>query len=490
MSLYRSYHPEENDLFGYIDPAKALAEDDLCRYVDEVVEKLDLSDFDVYYSKTGSKAYDPRVLLKVFLLGCMEGVYSSRKLMRHCQRDMGFIFLCRGQAPDFRTLARFRKTHSEEIRRVFVQIIEIAKEMELLRLGRIILDSTTIKANTSKDRMVKCSKIDKEIEQLEEYIERLEQEDKDEDTRLGESSGDGSLPPDLADAEQRAKRLQKALKRQKRLKEAREAMENKDVQQKVISEMDPDCVLTKDGATGRTVPGFRCQALAEGNGFILQTDVTAFCKDNTAMQGVLENIPSTLLDDLESSELYADNAYYSIENMKLVVESKMTPIIPDSYNAAAMNGKEIARPREGFRFDENTNSFICPMEQRLSLKGEGSHRRESGKLRHYFIYENREACRNCSLKTECCGETPKCKTLQVSGNPAVVEKQQAVFKTEEGRKKYRFRKRIEKIFGHIKGNQGFRQFLCRRMKAVSTEWSLICSAYNLMRMHSIEHQDS
>jgi len=165
----KSYDPNQNLLF-IPTPHNALPEDHLCYFIDEVVEKLDFSCLPDRSKTPGNPEYDPRLKTKVLLYGYAAGVFSSRKLMAACREQLPFMFLTRGQYPDFRTLSDFRKDNLEFLADAFVQVVRIAKQMGLARMGAVAIDSTKIRATASqrtfqdKEQLLKLRrKITKEL---------------------------------------------------------------------------------------------------------------------------------------------------------------------------------------------------------------------------------------------------------------------------------------------------------------------------------------
>lgn len=479
MSRFRTYEPLQGTLFGYVDPQEQIASCDPARFVDELVEQLDLSLFEQRYSRMGSKGYDPRLHLKLFLFGYMEGVFSSRKLMRRCQRDLAFVFLCRGQAPDFRTIARFRALHESDIKEVFVQIVAIAREMGMGRLGRVVIDATTMKANASRAAGAKVEKLDGELGALDEYLRAMVANDEGEDKTLGEGASENELPAELGDADVRARKMRAALARRSKLREAKAELEQSTA--KSVNTTDPDSRVRRDGATGQKVPGYGCQAAMSEDGLLIEAQVVNEDSDHDALTGVVEQACANVGQTLGGCELYADSGYYSVANIEAMQQAGIDAIIPDQNAVRRMRGKHPKAIREGFSYDEQSDAFICPLGERLGFHGLA---KEKDRTLARRIYKNPAACRDCPLNSQCAAKKTGYKTIKFTGDPHTVNAHSKKLEQPEVEAKYkRWRKGIEKVFGHIKGNLRFRQFLCRGLERVTGEWALLCTAYNLIRMH-------
>lgn len=145
-----------------------LDEDDEARFISEVVEELlDLTPvYASYASASGAPPYDPRMMLKLLLFAYATGVTSSRELERRCKRDIAFRWLSGNQAPDYRSLARFRRRHLDALPGLFLQVLRVCAEAGLVRLGRVALDGTKLAANASRHKAMSYDRIVPKIDQL------------------------------------------------------------------------------------------------------------------------------------------------------------------------------------------------------------------------------------------------------------------------------------------------------------------------------------
>ena len=140
---------------GYLFPPSLqdwLPEDHLARFVVEVVDQLDLTDLTRQYAGRGSPAHPPGVLLGLLIYGYATGVFSSRKIERAPHDSMAFRYLAANRHPDHDTIATFGRRFLPQLEALFVQVLLLAREMKLMKLGRIALDGTKVKANASKHK--------------------------------------------------------------------------------------------------------------------------------------------------------------------------------------------------------------------------------------------------------------------------------------------------------------------------------------------------
>jgi transposase len=152
MLNYLAYSPEQVELLPR-HVRDELPPGHLCFLIHELVEGRDLSRFDEAYGEEGQKAYNPRLMLKVWRYGFAVKVRSTRKLERRVQEDLGFRFLAGGLRPDHKTLSEFLRRHEAGIEQFFTQVLEWARKAGMVRLGRVAIDSTRIQANASPDRL-------------------------------------------------------------------------------------------------------------------------------------------------------------------------------------------------------------------------------------------------------------------------------------------------------------------------------------------------
>ena len=210
---FKAYTPGQGELLPS-HTADALDPSDPAFFVDEVVEGLDLRAFERRYSATGEHAHPPRMLLKLWLLGAISGVYSGREIARRLHYDLRFRYLAGDLRPDFRTVNRFRRAHVEDFREVLRQTVEIAREAGLGKLGRVAIDGTKIRANTSRHKAMSRGRMDEAEARLDDEIGQILMQIEDlnasEDDEHGDDDGGGGLPAELQSREARRERIRAA----------------------------------------------------------------------------------------------------------------------------------------------------------------------------------------------------------------------------------------------------------------------------------------
>src|ERR1700674_2254104 len=228
--IYRAYLPEQDFL---LPPSLRdwLPEDHLAYFVSDVVEQLDLSAIESVYEEEerGQPPYHPRMMTKILIYGYCVGVFSSRRMQKKLSEDVGFRVLAAGNQPDFRTISDFRKLHLGALQGLFDQVLQIALQAGTMRLGRVVLDGSKVKANASKHKAMSYGRMQEDERRLgaeaKRVLAKAEKEDGEEDARYGREQSGDELPAELARRETRLKKIREA---KRALEErAREQAKNK-----------------------------------------------------------------------------------------------------------------------------------------------------------------------------------------------------------------------------------------------------------------------
>jgi len=423
-----------------------LPEDHLARYIVEVIDQLDLSKLTGRYSRSGSEAYHPALLLALLVYGYATGTFSSRKLERATHDSVAFRFIAANLHPDHDTLANFRKTFLVELEDLFVQVLSYAQTMKLVKLGTISLDGTKIKANASKHKALSHGHIEKLEAQLREEVQALLA--KAAQTDQQEADDEHDLPAEIARREQRLQALADAkAKIAERVKE-RDQQAQQDYADKVARreaqrqagqkprgkepkapESGPKAKdqINLTDEESRIMPshegfvqGYNGQAAVDVDSMlIVAATLTQDTNDKLQVEPMLDEMAQRESELGKPDTLLADNGYFSRSHVKICEDRGITPLIA--------LGRDLHH---------------LPLEERLAV------------------------------------DAPAPQT----DDPVV--KMAHALKTKQGRACYGQRKcTVEPVFGIIKQIMGFRQFSLRGLQATSGEWKLVAMAYNLKRMH-------
>jgi len=215
---FRPYYPEQRYLLPP-SPSDWLAEGHLAYFIAEIVDTLEVDGFYAPYEGDGRRnsPYDPRMLLKVLVYAYASGVFSSRKIARKLEEDVAFRVLGAGNFPDHRTVNRFRQEHLEEFAGIFGQVVKLAREMKLIRMGTLAIDGTKVRANASKRKGMSYVRMKEEERKLKgeiaELLRRAQAVDEAEDEQYGVERRGDELPEELRRREDRLKKIQEAKQR-------------------------------------------------------------------------------------------------------------------------------------------------------------------------------------------------------------------------------------------------------------------------------------
>jgi len=296
-------------------PRDWLADDHLAFFVHELVSELDLRPiFSVYTKGRGPRGYHPQMLLTVLCYGYCVGVFSSRKIAAHCETDVAFRVLSGEQFPDFRTLSDFRKQHLGAFKRLFIEVLSLCREAELVKLGHLSLDGSKYQANASKHKAMSYGRILEVEPQLEaevrELLGRAERTDAEEDAQYGRDRRGDELPKELRRREGRLEKIRAAKTRlEARAQDrTRERMEAKDASPEEIAEAeaaavpagreqsnftDPESRILKT-KTG-WVQGYNAQVMVdEASGVIVAEEVVAQSTDSPRLVPMLDQTEANL----------------------------------------------------------------------------------------------------------------------------------------------------------------------------------------------------
>jgi len=435
---------------GFLMPPSVdewLPERHLARFVVEVIAGLDLRAMTGSYRGSGEASYHPQLLLGIIIYGYATGVFSSRKLERATYDSVAFRFIAANEHPDHDTIAAFRRRFLQQIGTLFVQVLGVAREMGVLKLGTVALDGTKIHANASRHSALSYEHAGKIEAQLQAEVADLMA--KAEAADQADVPDGMSIPEELARREQRLAMIAKARATIEARAKERHARERAEHEAKLATReaksaatgkkprgrppvppvegpLPTDQVnLTDEASRIMPVPGggfeqcYNAQAVvAAGSLLVLAADVVQAPNDKQQLQPMLDQV-SALPETLGKADvLLADNGYFSEANVEACAAAGIDPLI-------AM-GREPHHPSLAERFADAPPPPDAPTPLKTM-----AHR----------------------------------------------------LKTPEGKKLYGLRKHTpEPVFGIIKSALGFRQFLLRGLDNVRGEWNLVTMAWNMKRM--------
>jgi transposase len=424
-----------------------LNEDHLARFVVEVVDQLDLTKLTRQYTGRGSKAHHPATLLAILVYGYATGVFSSRRLERATYDSVAFRYIAAGSHPDHDTLATFRRRFLGELSSLFVQVLEMAQEMKLLKLGAVCLDGTKIHANASRHSALSHGHIDKLEFQLKAQVQELlalaEQVDQAD-------VPDGmDLPEEIKRREDRLAAMAVAKMKIEQRAAQRDAREKAQYEQKMARRA-AKAQATGSKPTGKLPkapePGVRGTDqinLTDEASRILPVSGGGFEQAYNAQAAV--DAPTMLV--VATGLTQAPNDKEQVEPMLATLQAQST----------ALGKVQCLIADTGYCSEKNIRACEAAQIEPLIAVAKDEHH-PHWRERHSEPQPLPE------------GAT----TMQAMAHR---------LKTKAGRATYALRKQtVEPVFGIIKSVMGFRQFSMRGLNKVSAEWVLVCLAWNVKRM--------
>jgi transposase len=451
---YRRWEPQRYRHEAHSPNAK-LAEGDMVFFVLDTVPKLDLSRFYTPYEdeSRGAPPFDPAMMVCLLLYAYCVGVFSSRKIAQACERNLAFIAIVGPERPDFRTISDFRKLHLDAFRAVFVQVLRIAGEAGMVKLGNIATDGTKIQGNASRHKAMSYGYMRKEADRLREDIEALvtqaHQQDAADDAALGSRRGD-ELPAELARREDRLATIEAAMRRlEVRAKADAEAERQRRAE-----------VEAERQRLGTPRRGKAPQPVDETPDDKAQTNFT-----DPELQIMRTN---------NKGWEYCGNAQASVDAAyQIIVACDVTPESNDTQQAEPMARMTVAHLEQA--------GIVMPTDaigaaQKIPATYDSGYYSAAAasavEQRGFEPYMATGRQRHHASEAE-----------EMDPPATAKERMAAKVRTPAGRALYARRKVIvEPVFGQIKEARGFRRFLLRGLDNIRGEWHLVCVTHNLLKL--------
>ena len=438
-----------------------IAPENPVRFLDAFVAALDLHALGFARARcapTGCPPYDPAVLLKLYLYGYLHRVRSSRLLEAECRRNVEVIWLTGKLAPDFKTIADFRKDNLKPLQAVARQFTVLCRKLELFGGELLAIDGSKFAAVNARDQNFNAAKLQDLIERadarLAEYLAQLDSAD--------------AAGPDAASLTKKELE-QKIAALQERQDWHKELLGQLDAEQKQISVTDPD--TRKMPAAHGTVVGYNAQLAVDAkHKLIAADDVTSDVTDFNQLADVALAAKANL--EVKQAEVVADAGYYNAAEVGRCEERGLTPYIPKADTSA--NTARGLYGKSRFRFDADKDVYVCPAGKDLT------YRFATYELGRELRYYRAGGCQTCALKSRCTRNRAN-RTITREANEHLMEAMAARMKQQPG--KFKLRKTLaEHPFGTIKRWFGYTHFLLKGLAKVQCEWSLTTLAYNLKRV--------
>lgn len=440
-------------------------EDNAVRVVDVFIDDLDISGlgFRTQANNTGRPAYHPTSMLKLYVYGYLNRVQSSRRLEREAQRNVELMWLLGRLAPDFKTIADFRKNNGQAIRLVCREFVMLCRKLNLFADAFVAIDGSKFKAVNTRDRNFTKAKMKHRLQQVDESIERylsqIVSADRQESALAGEKS---------QRMQDKIQALKEEMARLKKL-EAR-MLESPDQQ---VSLTDPDARSMATSGRGSGMVGYNVQiAVDTKHHLIVSHEVTNQGHDRHQLHNMAQQAREAIGTDTLS--VVADRGYFTGEELLACEESKITTYLPRPQTSGST--KKGLFSKRDFIYKVEDDEYQCPAGERLIRRFETQERGLT--IRKYWSSH----CPSCSMRSQC--TTSQYRRVARWEHESVVDAVEVRMMQEPHTMRTR-RETVEHPFGTLKCWMGYTHFQMRTLKHVSTEMSLHVLAYNLKRMINI-----
>lgn len=452
--------PESLD--EYVGPENSV------RFIDGFVESLDLRALGVERaipSVTGRPPYDPGDLLRLYIYGYLHRIRSSRRLEQESQRNLELMWLLRKLAPDFKTIADFRRDNAKALKAVCREFTVLCRELDLFGAELVAVDGSKFRAVNSKQQNVTTASLTQRIERIEariaEYLTTLD-------------AADAAEPPDGARGSSSATSLATSLRekldalseRRGKYLALKADMERTGETQRSLS--DPESRLMKVGQGVQVCYNVQTAVDAKHK-LIAAHDVTNAPTDSNELSGMARAAKEVL--EVETLDVIADRGYYHGEQILACLEAGITATVPSSQTS--MNAARGLFTKADFRYDAKSDEYQCPAGQRLTFRARFTDRGARTQRRY-----GTPACWHCPIRAEC--TTSRMRKIFRWEHEAVLE--QMARRLEERPELGTLRQQLsEHPFGSMKRGMDQGYFLTRGLAKVRGEFSLTVLAYNLKR---------
>lgn len=486
-----------------------IADGHVCRLISSIIEEMDLTNIYKKYKGGGTSAYNPSMMLKVWILGFVNKIYSSRLLAKALRENITFMWISGKQNPDFRTLNSFRKLLGREIKQVFKEIVVFGIKLGIISGKDIFIDHTKVEANANKHKIVwrknverRQKRIDEELDELFDYIDKVnEEEDKlfgNKDLPEKERKGfDKNKVDKIVNKINKRIRDEKILRQKgaeikKKVRRIAQLVVKKtdyDKKRNILGERnsysttDPDAVamMMKDKLSIK--PAYN-EGIAVENGFVVDYVLDDNCSDSKSfiplMEGVIDNLGKT------PETATADAAYGNEENHAYLETKKIGNYLKYTlyHKEKSKRWQEKAFRINDFLYDKEKNEFTCKNNSRLVFEKEVEEKTKTGYIKKISRYKaSEEQCHKCPFKNKC--TDGKVRTLSVSFEAERhknIARQNLNSVKGNGLRKRRGNE-VESVFGDKKLNNKMPRFLLRGIKKVNIEAGLYFITHNIKKIH-------
>jgi len=415
------------------------------RFIWEIVKQMNLRAFYFSYGMEGRPPYDPAMMLAVLIYAYCQGRRSSRKISKACEEELPYRWLTGNTVPDHCAISRFRSRHEKLMKTVFCEILSVCAEAGLVRVGDVYLDGTKIKGNASLSANRTLDQLNKEIEQM---LEEAKAVDEEEDRRLGPTRRGDELPKEMEDPESRLARLKEAKARLET-----KANAEREEQKKKLRDREEE-----EKQAGRKKPGPKPKEPED----TVQRDRKANATD-----------PESRIMNTRQGYVQGYNGQAVVSKEQIIVGADVTQEENDLYQLEPMI-HETKESLDGAGIEKGIDTCTADTgywRDDLPVKSIEA----GGPKLLIAVQKDSKQREQCLDEEHSHGRIP--------ADASSRERMGRRLKTKWGKAKYKLRSQtVEPVFGQIKAAMGIYGFMRRGIDAVRSEWKLICSCHNLMKL--------
>ncbi len=474
------------------------------RVVNQVIDSLDINALLKKYKGGGCSSYHPRLMLKILVYGYLTNLYSSRKIEQAVTQNIHFMWLSGMCYPDHNTINRFRSDRLKGVlREVFNQVVLLLVDSGIITLKEAYLDGTKIEANANRYTFVWGRSITKSKERISTQLDELwsyaESVARDE---LENNEPDGFKEINQESVRRTIESIDNALKNKPVDKEVRqkvnyarknwpENLKKYEQQEKTLgnrnsySKTDPDATFMRmkedHMLNGQLKPGYNWQISTE-NQYILGYTLHQTTNDTATLKSHMESLKENL--GKMPDTLVADAGYGSVENYEYLENNNIEAFVKYQYfhKEQSKKWKEDPYRTDNLPYDENDDSYTCPMGRKMNFTQEKVRISDNGFRQVTRLYQSQN-CKGCPVR-EACNKSKGNRKIEINPRLAYYKSIIKERLTSERGRKYRSQRPVdvEAVFGIIKWNRNYRKFLLRGLEKVEIEAGLLALSHNLSKI--------
>jgi transposase len=442
---------------------EALPPDHVVRVLDEILGRIDWSRWEARYDgRIGQPPIHPRVLAGVLLYGMWARLRSSRSLEEALRVRLDFRWLAEGRTIDHTTISEFRRRHSAELKDLFVQICQLARELGLLKLEELGFDGTRVRANNRRSGTRTAEQLRQERAELQRLFEESQRQAEAEDTRDEERFGlrnPQEMPAELRNAERRRKKLDAALKNLAETAEAGGTLPKR------MPVTDPDARMMPNKEGGHAVNYTPTATVDLDGGIIAAADVLNVINEDGGLIPACEEV----------------QAQFALRTLPAMAEVDWQRLPTHPLKRHGQTRQQL--DKTAFVYDAARNCYWCPLGQPLNYACTTSEASRSGRRVRNRYQADAKSCSGCPLRERCVMGGARSRQINRQQYDAHRERHAQHMAQPESQAKYARRRHAgERPFATIKHQFGLRQFLLRGLQAVQDEWRWAVVAFNVHRM--------